>query len=161
MSSKLKTVLGLAIIQGSLLMLLLYVSFTELNRTPQSGVSEKANTATQLLATLAKDGVLSYDIATLENYTRGIITQEGILYVKKINYKGNILAEQGNPALLNKKFKADSNLSSVDDNVYDSVAKIVQGGTSHGRVELGFNTNIISRDAKYTRNRLIILSFVT
>jgi hypothetical protein len=160
MSSKLKTVLGLAIIQGSLLMLLLYVSFTELNRTPQSGVSEKANTATQLLATLAKDGVLSYDIVTLENYTRGIITQEGILYVKK-NYKGNILAEQGNPALLNKKFKADSNLSSVDDNVYDSVAKIVQGGTSHGRVELGFNTNIISRDAKYTRNRLIILSFVT
>ncbi len=161
MSFKLKTALGLAIIQGSLLLLLLYVSFTELNRTAQSGVSEKANTATQLLATLAKDGVLSYDIATLENYVKGIITQQGILYVKILDYKGNILAEQGSPDLLNKKFKADSNLSSVDDNVYDSVAKIVQGGTTHGRVELGFNTDIISRDAKYTRNRLIILSFVT
>lgn len=161
MSFKLKTVLGLAIIQGLLLMMLLYVSFTELDRTAQSGVSEKADTATQLLATLAKDGVLSYDIATLENYTKGIITQEGILYVKIFDYKGNILAEQGSPNLLNKKFIADSNLSSVDDNVYDSVAKILQGGASHGRVELGFNTDIISQDADHTRNRLIILSFVT
>jgi PAS domain S-box-containing protein len=161
MSFKLKTALGLAFIQGSLLMLLLYVSFTELNRTAQSGVSEKANTATQLLATLAKDGVLSYDIATLESYTKGIITQEGILYVKILDYNGNILAEQGSPNLLNKKFEPDSNLSSVDDNVYDSVAKIVQGENYHGRVELGFNTDIISRDAEDTRNRLIILSFVT
>jgi PAS domain S-box-containing protein len=161
MSFKLKTVLGLAIIQGLLLMMLLYVSFTELDRTVQSGVSEKADTATQLLATLAKDGVLSYDIATLENYAKSIITQEGILYVKILDYKGNILAEQGRSDLLNRKFNADSNLSSVDDNVYDSVAEILQGGASHGRVELGFNTDIISEDAEHTRSRLIILSLVT
>ena len=66
MSFRLKTILGIAIIEGLLLMLLIWSGMTYLNDSNREGLSSQAYSTARLFVSLTKDSILSTDLATIE-----------------------------------------------------------------------------------------------
>ncbi|MCL1095758.1 PAS domain S-box protein [Shewanella kaireitica] len=135
MSFRLKTILGIAIIEGLLLMLLVYTSISYLKSSNESEIEKRAQSTASLFAAAAKDAVLSTDLSTLNNLANELISTKQVLYVNVFN-QDNLLVTAGvdNGAHLAMR---DINVSSVDDGILDIEAMVAESGIVYGRVELG------------------------
>ncbi|GIU17366.1 hypothetical protein TUM4261_36890 [Shewanella sp. c952] len=135
MSFRLKTILGIAIIEGLLLMLLVYTSIGYLKSSNQSEIEKRAQSTASLFAAAAKDAVLSTDLSTLNNLANELISTKQVLYVNVFN-QDNLLVTAGvdNGAHLAMR---DINVSSVNDGILDIESMVAESGIVYGRVELG------------------------
>ncbi|MEP1869225.1 MAG: ATPase, partial [Paraglaciecola sp.] len=119
-----KTILGIAVIEASLLLLLVLTAVDFMRTTLNDGLVKRASTITTLFATTAKDAVLSYDLASLEVYCNELIKNPDIGYVRVINSDNQILAQAGRAKLLSSTFSADEELGLVSDGIFDSYTLI-------------------------------------
>lgn len=129
MSFRLKT-----IIQVTTMVLLFSTSISMLHEAIQSDISKRANTNSQLFASLAKDSLLSYDLTTLNAYTEEIMKLSEVVYVKVLDTEGGVLASAGNPDYLTKAFREDDNPNNVEDDIEfnpDSVEPILKDLCNH------------------------------
>ena len=134
-----KTVLGIALIEIVLLAILVWSSLSYLGDSSARSIAERASgTATQLAA-LAKDAVLSEDLASLETFADEVMANEQTAYLRVIGH-GNLLVQRGTPEVLAKPYQADSAQVRPADGVFDADAPIREGGMDFGRIELGIST---------------------
>lgn len=140
-----KTILGIAVIEASLLLLLVLTAIDFMRTTLNDGLVKRASTITTLFATTAKDAVLSYDLASLEAYCNELIKNPDIGYVRVINSDNQILAQAGRARLLTSTFSADEKLDLVSDGIFDSYSLISEAEHVYGQVQLGIDINSIEQ----------------
>ena len=157
MSFRLKTIIGIASIEVVLLMLLVWSSLGYLQTSNQQALVARAHSTAALFATMARDAVISTDLATLETFTDDMITNPGVQYVRIIGF-GQVLAQRGAVEMLNRPFVEDEHVASVNDDVFDVSAVIKAYGEDFGRLEMGFSTQAIGDLVLEARQRFLIIA---
>lgn len=143
MSLRLKTVLGVALIEGVLLALLIYTAMSYMHDNLEDALVKRATTTATLFASTAKDPVLSYDLASLDAFGNELTLNQDIVYVRTLTHDGIMLASAGSSESDSKQFVEDTALDAITDGVFDVSATISEGGVEYGRVEIGFDINSI------------------
>lgn len=157
MSFRTKTILGIALIEAILLIILVSSVLFFQHSSHDKEVNQRAKSTATLFATMTKDGVLATDLASLQSFVDEILTNPDIVYAKVIG-DNIVLAQGGDKKLLSRSFRADRSLAEVDDQVFDVYAPIVEANYIYGRVELGFSTSRIDAVLEQTKNWAISIA---
>ncbi|MGD8207508.1 MAG: PAS domain S-box protein, partial [Thiohalocapsa sp.] len=158
MSFRLKTILGIALIEAILLAILVLTGLRWLRESNEEQLVERASTSARLFATTAKDAVLATDLASLQSFVDEALTNPGVVYVRVRDADGVVLAQGGQPGALAREFAADAEPSHAEDGVFDTAAEIREGGVSFGRVELGLSVQDLLALLREARSGAISLA---
>jgi two-component system, sensor histidine kinase and response regulator len=158
MSFRLKTIIGLTIIQVAFLGLMIFESLTILKSSTEDIINKEAVLASTLFSSMAKNSVLSYDLATLDSYVTELLQQPEVVYVRVINAQGMVLSTGGDEEVLAKEFSQDLSVQSVDDGVFDIFTDITEDEEIHGRVEIGLDVEFITEISNSAQKNLIAIS---
>jgi len=142
LSFRLKTILGIALIESVLLLILVISGLTFLSDSNEDQLLQRAQTTSRLFANATKDGVLSTDLATLESFVEEIMSNPDIVYVR-IRNNSMVLAEGGKKNTLDLAHTPDQNLADVTDGIFDVRVDIVEADTIYGTIEMGLSTSAI------------------
>jgi len=160
MSLRLRTVLGIALIEALLLALLIYTVMKYMHDNAEEALLKRAYSTAALFASTAKDPVLSYDLASLETFSRELKTNPDIEYVRTRSPDGLLFASAGSEELVAREFQEDKSLSAVDDGIFDTSARIFEGDVEFARVEIGFNIDSIEAGLAETRQLSTFIAVV-
>lgn len=150
MTFRLKTVLGIALIEGALLMLLVYTSVNYLKSANQIEIEKRAHSIVTLFAAAAKDAVISTDVSTLQELASELLANTQVEYVVVYD-RNDLLVKAGNSALrltsnavvndeqAGSLFMGDVSVGGIEDGVLDVSVDIIESGFNFGRVELGIS----------------------
>jgi PAS domain S-box-containing protein len=139
---RLKTILGIALIEIVLLVILVTMSLGYLSDSNEEQLRYRANSIAQLFAKSVQDAVLSYDLATLDSLVQHLLTDPEIVYIRIAN-NDEVLAVGGDSRMLKQQRSLDTSLQQVDDAVFDVAAPIQESGRRYGTVTLGLSTGVI------------------
>ncbi|MGO4894004.1 ATP-binding protein [Flavobacterium sp. W21_SRS_FM6] len=140
-----KTILGIAAIEAVLLIIIVITVVHFMHTTANDNLVKRAITTATLFATLSKNAVLSYDIASIYDFVDEVLENPDIKYARVLGVKGVLFAEDGDNQHLGRPFKEDTQVSDVDDDIFDTYAEISVNGEIYGRVEIGISVNSIQR----------------
>ena len=153
MSFRLKTILGILLIQATLLLILNWYGFNAFKSSSNRELLKHAETTTSLFASTSYNAVLASDLSALKSFVDEILTSHDIVYVKIIA-QDIVLAQGGDAAALARPFRADTHFENVTDGVFDASADIHIGTKKYGRVELGFATQAMEEMLTTARQKL-------
>ncbi|AIW14143.1 ATP-binding protein [Vibrio tubiashii] len=142
MTLRSKTILGIAVIEITVLVILVLSAMSFLSDSNEKQLLQRANSSAVMFTHAAKDAVLSTDIATLEDLVQEFMTLEDVAYVRVLR-NGQEMACAGDKQLLQRSMLSDSSLNDVDDGIFDLRTPIESNGTVFGYVDIGFETNAI------------------
>lgn len=157
MNFRLKTILGIACIEATLLLTLVFSSLAYLHDSNQEELLRRAATTATLFATSTADALLSTDLARLEQLAADFLKNPGVVYVRVAD-RERLLVEAGAAETLQRPFRVDTELDSVDDGVFDTFAPISVAGQDFGRVELGLSIESIQEVINEARRRTVGLA---
>ena len=160
MSFRLKTVLGIAVIEAIALSLLIWTSLNFLKISNESALMERASTTAVMFATMTTDAVLSFDLASLESFIEELLKNPGVVYGRIISGSDGLLADGGDREVLARPFAADADFRSIVDSVYDVESKITLEGNTYGVVQVGLSVTALQSLFGAARNRITILALV-
>jgi PAS domain S-box-containing protein len=158
MSFRLKTIIGIALIEALALSLLIWTSLNFLKTSNEKALMERASTTVVMFATMTTDAVLSFDLASLESFIEELLKNPGVVYGRIISTSDGLLAEGGDREMLARPFAADTDFRSVDDSVYDLQSAIRVEGVHYGVVQLGLSVTALQRLFGSARNRITLLA---
>jgi hypothetical protein len=92
MSFRLKTIIGVAVIEAVLLLFLIWSGINYLRASNESQLIKRASASLTLLARASRDAVLSTDIATLEDIVLEAIKTPELEYVRILDSSGIVMA---------------------------------------------------------------------
>ncbi|MBN27351.1 MAG: ATPase [Alteromonadaceae bacterium] len=141
MSLRGKTIIGIASIEAVLLISLIMTAVTFLSQAVNNDLVKHASTTATLFSTTTKDAVLSYDLASLDDFVLEALKNPGIAYARVISSTEGVLSQNGSKEALTRVFKADQHMEDVTDGIFDTYANIVEGNNIYGRVEIGISTD--------------------
>ena len=159
MSLRIKTVLGIAIIEAILLLLLISMTLSYLKQTNYNSIEKRADSNISLFAATATDAVLSYDLASLDALVHQVLNNHDLVYARVLTAEGQILSQEGRMDHLSSGFIQDIDASKVTDGVFDTTFDITEGGIVYGRVELGLDTNLLQQVIDEAQQRSAIIAF--
>ncbi len=159
MSFRLKTILGIAIIEMTLLIILIFSVLSFLNSSHEEELNQRASSTVKLFATMSKDAVIAYDLANLEDFISEILKNDDVVYARILN-DSTVLAQGGDALFLNKPFVHDHLLATVDDGVFDAFAVIKESGYAYGRVEIGLSIDRIQQVLAQVRQWVIVIAVI-
>ncbi|MDE0960338.1 MAG: ATP-binding protein [Planctomycetota bacterium] len=160
MSFRLKTVLGIAAIEGFLLLLLVWSSSRTLEDSTLQELGKRGKSAVELLATTAKNPIHSHDLATLVEFVNSAVKNEGFVYARIRGLGGVLLAAAGDPELLSEARKVDEKPEDVDDGIYDLRKELKESEQVVGSIELGISTDELDRLRNDSLQRLGLIALV-
>ena len=114
MSFRLKTILGIALIETTLLPILIIMSINYLKNSNEEQLRYRANTTAKLFSKSVQDAVLSYDLATLDSLVSHLLDDPAIIYIRIAN-NDQTLVEGGDKTILEQIRTLDVNLDQVED----------------------------------------------
>ena len=158
MSFRLKTIIGIALIEALTLSLLIWTSLNFLKTSNERALMERASTTALMFATMTTDTVLSFDLASLESFIEELLKNPGVVYGRIISTSDGLLAERGDSKMLAKAFVADTDFRSVDDSVYDVESRISVEGVDYGVVQVGLSIKALQQLFDSARNRITVLA---
>lgn len=142
MSFRLKTILGIALIEVLVLGILVVTSLHDLRTSNERELRTRAQTTAKLLATMTSDAVVSLDLATLDALVSQALTNEGLLFVRIRNSDGLMLSEGGEAPQIDVANTGEA--EQARENVIDITAPIEIGGAQFGDVEIGLSTSLLN-----------------
>lgn len=159
-SLRTKTIAGVAVIEATLLAILVITIFQFLTTLLDDSILKRAHTTANLFASTTKNAFLSYDLASLETDVEELLANSDIVYVRVIDNSGNVFASGGSEAALSQPFQEDSFVDQTDDGVFDISAPIKVNSQLYGRVELGINISSISNSLVKVRNWAVSIALI-
>ncbi|WP_192888634.1 response regulator [Vibrio bathopelagicus] len=162
MTFRTKTIIGIASIEIVMLMALVISAMSFLSDSNEQQLIKRAQATSQLFARATKDAVLSTDIATLDDIVKEIMTIEDIVYVK-VERNEVLLSSAGDPDYFSKEIQVDTNLSNVNDGIFDTYYPIESDGLKYGSISIGFTTSSINSmltDAKKTISSIALIEVI-
>ncbi|MCG9751314.1 response regulator [Vibrio brasiliensis] len=142
MTLRSKTILGIAIIEIVVLVVLVFSAMNFLSDSNEKQLIQRANSSATMFTQAAKDAVLSTDIATLDSLVDEFMTLEDVAYVRVLR-DGKEMACAGDKDILQRAMYTDTSLSGVNDGIFDLRSPIEVNGKLHGYVDIGFETQPI------------------
>jgi len=158
-SFKLQTIIGIALIEGVLLILLVWSSLNYLYESNVDEFSRRTSLATKLFSTTVKDAVLSTDLASLESHTAELMRNPGIVYVR-IRDLQKVIAQRGESSILERPFRRDYNYEQVDDGIYDTQIQLTEGTYEFGKIEIGFSISNIDDILSAARQHISTIALI-
>ncbi len=155
-SFRLKTILGVALVEAVLLALLIVSVLDFLHESHESQLRRYSRATANSFAAMTTDAVLALDLGRLQAYARDLVDNPDIAYARIRNSDGVVLAEAGDATFLQHPFRADMDLHDVDDGVFDATAPIRVDKQDYGWVEVGIEVDDIQ--TIYARTRFWSLS---
>ena len=159
MSFRLKTILGIALIEITLLPILIIMSINYLKNSNEEQLRYRANTTAKLFSKSVQDAVLSYDLATLDSLVSHLLNDSAIVYIRIAN-NNQVLAQGGDKTILSQSRTPDISLDQVEDGVFDVVAPIEGSGFRYGTVSLGMSTSIIEQTIRKAGQYISLIALV-
>ena len=138
MSFRLKTIIGVALIEGSLLLFLVWSGVDYLKQSNEKELTLRAKLSAESLATLTRDAVLASDLARIDSVAQRTLESPEIVYVR-ISDSERVLSQSGSAEALRRPFVQDSQLADAQDGVFDVAVDLAEGDYTFGRVELGIS----------------------
>ncbi len=160
MSLRLKTIIGVGLIEATLLVILISTILNYMRETSENSLENYITTTKTLFATSTKDAILSFDLATLDSSIEEILKNDNIIYVRIIDNNNNILASGSNGDYQEKEFKLDNSYLDIDDSIYDTEEFITVEDTTYAKVELGVSTRQIEQSIKETTKLSISIAII-
>ena len=158
MSLRLKTILGIALIECVLLVFLVFSAQGFLRNSNIDQFIARANTTVALFASATKDAVIATDVALLDNFVHEVLNSPDLSYAIVRGQDGEILAMAGDVSANSGVRSVDYTYNQIDDNNFDVAATIVEAGVEFGRVELGFKNNQLEELFRHARQILVGLA---
>ncbi len=153
MSFRLKVSLGVAAMQAIMFLTLIWSGLHSLHTSNETEMIARASTTAKLFATLAKDAVLSMDLASLDSFVAEVLSNPGVVYAECD--RQHVLAQDGDPEALSRPFERDQHFADVDDGIFDTYAEIAEAEMTFGRVEIGLS--ITTLQSMFMRARQAIV----
>lgn len=145
-SFKLKTIIGIAIIESILLGLIYFTSINALSETSENQIKARAHETSNLIALWVKNGLLIYDVGNTESFITSLSEGESLVYVHVKNAEGETFAFAGDPKYQYLNANVDTTLQDASiDGVFDSRSVVEVDGISIGTVEVGLSVNELSK----------------
>lgn len=164
MSFRLKTFLGVVLIEAILLGFLVVSGAYYLRASNQTQLEDRAYATAQLISTMISDSVITSDLATLDSLVEQVLRNDGIDYVKIRGIAGTILSSDGTSAALSLAPTASVHPNAEWKGGRYYVSKnIYMAGQKFGTVELGLSTaavDVIIDDALRWMGAVAVAKFV-
>lgn len=159
MSLRTKTILGIAFIEITVLVILTVSAMGFLSDSNEKQLIQRANAAASLFSHAAKDAVLSTDLATLNDLVEEFALLDDVAYIRVLR-DGKEMACAGDKQLLERQMQQDNSLSSVSDGVFDVRAPITIGTEQYAVVDMGFETAPINAMLNNAQKALVSIATV-
>lgn len=158
MSFRLKTVLGIAIIELAVMAILIGVNQFALGGSAASQLFERAESTSRVFANAVADAVIATDLATLDATIETAVSSEELAYLRIKNPSGIVLSQSGAKEALAAPFIRDVSYdTALSDHMIDIDLPILIQGTNFGSIELGLSTLTVEKDiADAFRMNLIV-----
>ncbi len=145
MSFRLKTILGIGLIEVLMLSVLVISGLHYLRESNERQLIDRADNLARLFATMTADAVVALDLATIDVMIDEALKNRGISYVRVRHVNGKVLGEGGDEAFLRRPFTADGAFVDMDDDgLLDLSHPIEIAGRTFGRIELGIDVGAIA-----------------
>lgn len=138
-SFRLKTILGVALIEAVLLAVLIFSVMGFLRDSHETQLQRYTQASAATFAAMVKDSLLGMDLARLQSFAGELARNPGVVYARVRNVEQQVLAAAGPARVLERPFNADAALDTVDDGVYDVMTDIRVGDMVFGRAEFGID----------------------
>nr|WP_067290915.1 PAS domain S-box protein [Marinobacterium profundum] len=147
MSFRLKTILGIALMQAVVMALLVWLATYYMDSWMLEAVDRRANDTSRLFATMSKDALISTDLATLEEMVAEVAALQEVAYVEVSDSNG-VLASRGE-------------VTAADQGAVLAVAAgVEEAGYSFGKIRLGFDTTFLLQRLDEARWQLSLIALV-
>lgn len=154
LSFRARTILGIALIEALMLLVLVWLSLDYLEKSNRSEMVERTNVLAAEFAFLAKDAVLATDLASLQSFVDNLAESPGVVYVA-VRDEQRVLAERGAEEAVPDL--GDGPAGSLVGDRYYTRAPISVGDTVFGYVDMGASLSrlqVLLADAR--RNFVLI-----
>ncbi len=158
MSIRLKTFLGIILIEAVTLFLVVWGSFDIAARSREEELSRRVGIASALFAGTAKEAIQTGDLEALDALVEDFAKTPGTTYVRVRDQEGTVLTAAGDAAHLVAPAAVDAAYAGVTDGVFDAVVAVADADRVIGRVEMGFSTAAIDKVAKRARARMVTIA---
>jgi signal transduction histidine kinase len=147
MSFRLKTILGIALIELSVMAILITVNQLNYGGSASAQLYRRVQATGDLYASMVADAVISIDLATLDAIVDNTLATSEMSYLRVRNRDGVTLYEAGDQGGLNAPFVADPSFeAALSDHRIDIVAPIEIEGQTYGVVEIGVPTDVVEAE---------------
>jgi C4-dicarboxylate-specific signal transduction histidine kinase len=147
MSFRLKTILGIAIIELTVMAILIGVNQFALGGSATTQLYERAQATGRIFANMVSDAVISTDLATLDAMIATAVSTEDLTYLRIRGAEGLLLSQGGLAEALDVPFVADDSYeSALSDHRIDIQVPIDVQGTTFGFIEIGLSTSSVEEE---------------
>ncbi len=160
MSFRLKTILGVALIEAVLLTILVWSGLRYIESTNEREFVQRAQATVNSFAVTAKDAVLATDLDSLESFVSEVMTNPGVLYARVVDSDGQVLAAEGDATARGRAFSSDSTLEDAADGVFDTSAMIRESGVDFGRVDIGVSVSTLRSVIEEARHYSVAIALI-
>lgn len=141
MSFRLKTILGIALIELTVMAVLIAINQFALGGSAATQLYQRAEATARVFANAVSDAVIATDLATLDATVETAVNTEDITYLRVRAPSGFVLAQAGEPNALAAEFKRDATFDEATlDHKIDVDMPIVVDGTAYGHIEMAVST---------------------
>ena len=162
MNLRLKTIIGIAVIESTLLLLLILSGLNYITQSNETQLIHYTQTTSRLFASASKDALIATDLASLEALVISITHNPDIVYAR-IMQDDLVMAESGQLPAGAKKHKIDTHYASVDDGIFDIETQVVEGGEIFGTFFIGFSIQHIDhavRNARFWATTIAVIEIL-
>ncbi|MGL4828770.1 MAG: ATP-binding protein [Vibrio sp.] len=157
MSIRLKTMLGVALIEAFLLTILIAFTLNYLESTNYDGLKKRAHTTITLFSTMVKNAVLAYDLASLESAATLMMSNQDIVYVSVENTHGNELIFKGDRALFKAYHRINDEDFSPSLPIYTASNIIEVSDTAFGTIFIGFDISYLEKQLEHAKHWTLLI----
>ena len=143
MSLRARTILGVALIEAVVLIILVITGVRYIERAQEQEITVRAETAVRLLSSTFTDPVISGDLATINDTAETALEDTSLLYVHVVNLEGRVLASVAQPGLGSLGDRSlDRTLADTGgDGIFDARGEISVAGEAIETVRVGLDTS--------------------
>ncbi len=147
MSFRLKTVLGIATIELTVMAILIAVNQFALGGSATTQLYQRAEATTRVFANAVADALIATDLATLDATIETAVISEELTYLRIKSPAGITLSEGGAASALAAPFVRDNDFDTArSDHRIDIDLDIAVNGTVYGTIELGISTLAVEKE---------------
>ena len=161
MSFRLKTVLGIALIELMVMAILIAINQFALGGSATTQLFQRTDSTGRVFATTVADAVIATDLATLDATIESAVSTADLTYIRVRNSAGVVLSEGGAKEALARPFEPDASFdTATSDHVIDVSIPISIAGTVFGSLELGMSTMAVDKEVSDALQWNIIVALV-
>ncbi|MFA1562465.1 response regulator [Aliivibrio fischeri] len=140
MTFRLKTIIGISIIQCIMLLILVFSSVKFISDSNEQRLIARANASVHMFSNAIKDSILNNQYDKVASLMDDFIALEKICYIRIFREDGSLIVE-GGPKLHEVANPNSSILHNASDGTYDVILPIITDDKTLGKVEIGFGTH--------------------